>query len=42
MDIVINIILDVLHITKFFIIGDLFLVLPRKNNRIGKSNLLLL
>lgn len=37
MDIVINIILDVLHITKFFIIGDLFLVLPRKNNRIGKK-----
>lgn len=33
MDILFSIVLDLLHITKFFIIGDFFLVLSRKNDR---------
>lgn len=36
MEVLINIVLDLLHIIKFFIIGDFFLVLSRKNERIGK------
>lgn len=37
MDILISIVLDLLHIIKFFIIGDFFLVFAKKDNRYGKG-----